>query len=114
MTPVLIGSGGFLLCVLLLTGYFWYRNASLDTAIETEKQHAIEYDASITTLKANSSVQAAEILAQAKPTIIRNIESSVVSNYIRELDRIHRDYLVRFSGFAYQPGQVATSVIAEK
>ncbi len=59
-------------------------------------------------------VQAAEILSQAKPEIIKNIESSIVSNYVREIDKIHRDYLIQFTGFAYQGGHINTSVNAEK
>jgi len=107
-------SGVFLLVVLALTGLFYYQSTSLDAQIEVEKKRSQEYQDSIVALKSDPAVQASEVLKQAKPEIIKSITNSVASNYIRELDRIHRDYLIQFSGFAYQPGHITTSVTAEK
>lgn len=107
-------SGVFLLVVLALTGFFYYRTTSLDAQIEAEKKRSQEYQDSILALKQDPVVQASEVLKQSKPEIIKAITASVASNYIRELDHIHRDYLIQFSGFSYQSGKISTSVNAEK
>lgn len=111
---VTIAAATFFTAVISLTGYFFYTNTSLETAIASEKKRAAEYETSIAALKRDSAVQAAEVLSKAKPEIIKNIESSVASNYVRELDRIHKEYLVQFNGFAYLAGRVTTSIVAEK
>lgn len=104
----------FLVTTIAASGTLAYLNRSLDAEIRSIEDQTVSYESKIAELKANPGVQAAEILEKSVPEIEKSISGSTVSNYIRELDAIHRNVHIQFSGFSYQSGKISTSVVAER
>lgn len=114
LARVFVVSVTLLVAVLALTGYFAYRNYSLDADIANEQNRLAGYEASIQALSQDPGVQAMDLLRKAKPEILKTMDRSNVAKYVRELDELRTKYSVNFTGFNFANNAVSTTVNAPR
>lgn len=112
--PMLFVSIGMMVAVLLLTGYFYWQNQQMDHQIAEIQAKTQEYQGKIDILKKDPIVRAGELFAGQKDAISKAITKSNAATYVREMDRLQRDFGFYFSGFTFAKDTINTSVAAQK
>ncbi len=115
-SPAVLSIVCYLILALVIgaTIGIWFLQKNIDTQIRESDTLHQEYQAKIDTLKRDPLLQGAEILARSKEDIKKNITRSNPASAIRELDRIHKEYAIQFTGFSLAKDIVTSSVSASR
>ena len=92
----------------------FFLGKNVDHQIAVSDRLTAEYQTQIDTLKKEPLLQGAEILARSKDEIKKNITRSNPATALRELDRIHKDYAIQFTGFSLAKDVITSSVSASR
>jgi len=100
--------------VILVTGYFYWQNSQLDSRIAEVQAKTQEYQSRIDVLKKDPIVRAGELFSGQRDVIAKAIAKSNAATYVREMDRIQKDFGIYFDGFSFAQGKITTALIAQK
>jgi len=102
------------LVVFFSTAFFFWENSRMDAKIQDIRSKTQEYQEQIEVLNKDPNVRAWELFFVQKDTISRSINQSNAANYIREMEKIEKDFGLYFNGFSFSKDKIATSVVAQK
>lgn len=103
-----------LLVVAGLTGFFYWQNAKLTDKIAEIRGKTAEYQTKVEVLKADPMVRAGELFANQKEALSQAIYRSNAAIYVREMQKMQKDFGINFSGFSFALDKVTTGVSAQK
>lgn len=112
--PMYAVSGAIALVVLASTGFFYWQNSAKDAQINEIRTVTAGYQSNIDTLKKDPAVRAGELFASQKDAISKAIAKSNAANYLREMEKIEKEYGFFFNGFNFSKNKISTGLIAQK
>ncbi len=102
------------LMVFLSTAFFYWENRRMDAKIQDIRSKTQEYQEQIEVLKKDPNVRAWELFFGQKDAISRSINKSNAANYIREMEKIEKDFGLYFNGFSFSQDRISTGVTVQK
>lgn len=86
----------------------------MNRTIAENRAKTQEYQRKIDVLKADSLVRAGELFIGQKEALSRSIDRSNAAKYVRELEKMQKEFGFFFTGFSYFQDKITTSVMAPK
>lgn len=96
------------------TAYLYWQNSKLDTQISELQMKTQEYQSKIELLKKDPIVRSGEIFFGQKENMSKAIDKSNAAIYIREMDKIEKDFGFYFNGFTFSQDKISTGLSAQK
>ncbi|MDD2745755.1 MAG: hypothetical protein PHU93_04415 [Candidatus Gracilibacteria bacterium] len=96
------------------TAYLYWQNSKMDTKIAEIQMKTQEYQTKIELLKKDPIVRSGEIFFGQKENMSKAIDKSNAAVYIREMDKIEKDFGFYFNGFTFSQDKISTGVSAQK
>lgn len=96
------------------TAYLYWQNSQLDAKIAELKGKTQEYQSKIEILKKDPLVRSWELFFGQKDSMSKAITKSNAAIYIREMDKIEKDFGFYFNGFTFSQDKISTGVSAQK
>lgn len=107
-------SGLVFIGVIALSGFFYWKNTDMDRIIAENRTKTQEYQRKIDVLKADPLVRAGELFIGQKEALSRSIDRSNAAKYVRELEKMQKEFGFFFTGFSFFQDKINTSVMAPK
>jgi hypothetical protein len=83
--------------ICIASAFLYFESRNLSASIEINKSDIINYTNSIEKIRSDKNIIAAELVANNKSEIVRNIKANEAQVYIKELQDIAKKYKMIFS-----------------
>lgn len=102
------------LVVFLSTVFFYWENSRMDAKIQDIRTKTQEYQGQIEVLKKDPIVRAWELFFGQREALSWSINKSNAANYVREMQKIEKEFGLYFNGFSFSQDRITTSIMSQK
>ncbi len=102
------------LVVIGLSGFFSWQNSLLGSQISDIRGKTSEYQTKANVLKSDPLVRSGELFAGQKDILAKAIDTSNAAIYVREMQKMQKDFGFYFNGFSFAQNKVTSSIVATK